>query len=89
MDVLALVTPALQDEVLLSWRMLQRLDAIPKEFPLRRRMSTMAQQSEVESRTVTSPKEISKEIPKEIPNEISKEDPNELSKLIEVCLQYG
>ena len=36
-DVLALVTPALQDEVLLSWRTLQRLDVIPKVSPCRRR----------------------------------------------------
>ena len=80
MDVLALVTPALQDEVLLSWRMLQRLDVIPKEFPHRQRMNTMAQQSEVESRAVSSPREISKEIPKEtskeIPREIPKKNPN-------------
>ena len=32
-EVLALVTPALQDEILLSWRALQRLGVIPKEFP--------------------------------------------------------
>merc|ERR1739836_158292 len=32
-DVLALVTPALQDEILLSWRTLQRLDVIPDDFP--------------------------------------------------------
>ena len=63
-DVLALVTPALQDEVLLSWRMLQRLDVILKDFSRRRRMNTMGQRSEVESRAVSSPKEISKEIPK-------------------------
>ena len=78
MDVLALVTPALQDEVLLSWRMLQRLDVIPKDFP-RRRRNTTAQPSEVESRAVSSPKEIPKEIPKE--------NPNELSKSIEVLIE--
>ena len=90
MDVLALVTPALQDEVLLSWRMLQRLDVIPKDFP-RRRRNTTAQPSEVESRAVSSPREISKEIlkvtPKENPKEIPKENPNELSKSIEVLIQ--
>ena len=32
-DVLALVTPALQDEILLSWRTLQRLGVIPEDFP--------------------------------------------------------
>ena len=74
-DVLALVTPALQDKVLLSWRMLQRLDVIPKEFPRRRRMNTMAQRFEVESRAVSSPKEISKEIPKETSKEIPGEIP--------------
>ena len=42
-DVLALVTQALQDEVLLSWKKFQRLDVIPKEFPRRRRMNTMTQ----------------------------------------------
>ena len=35
LDVLALVTPALQDEILLSWRTLQRLGVIPKDFPHR------------------------------------------------------
>ena len=34
-DVLALVTPALQDEILLSWRTLQRLGVIPEDFPHR------------------------------------------------------
>ena len=34
-DVLALVTPALQDEILLSWRTLQRLGVIPENFPHR------------------------------------------------------
>ena len=85
-DVLALVTPALQDEVLLSWRTLQRLDVIPKDFPRRQRMNTMAQRSEVESRAVSSPKEISKEIPKEtlkeIPEETLKEIPKETLKEI-------
>ena len=55
----------------------------------------MAQRSEVESRAVSSPKEISKEIPKEtfkeipreIPKEIPKENPNELSKWIEVLIE--
>ena len=60
-DVLALVTPALQDEVLLSWRTLQRLDVIPKEFPRRRRMNTVAQRSEVESRAVAHPKKSPRE----------------------------
>ena len=32
-EVLALVTPALQEEILLSWRALQRLGVIPKDFP--------------------------------------------------------
>ena len=73
MDVLALVTPAHQDEVLLSWRTLQRLDVIPKEFPRRRRMNTMAQQSVVESRAVSK--------------KISKENPNELSKSIEALIE--
>ena len=31
-DVLALVTPALQEEILLSWRTLQRLGVIPEDF---------------------------------------------------------
>ena len=34
-DVLALVTPALQDEILISWRTLQRLGFIPEDFPHR------------------------------------------------------
>ena len=34
-DVFALVTPALQDEILLSRRTLQRLGVIPKDFPHR------------------------------------------------------
>ena len=34
-DVLALVTLALQDEILLSWRTLQRLGIIPEDFPHR------------------------------------------------------
>ena len=34
-DVLALVTPALQDEILLSWRNLQGLGVIPEDFPHR------------------------------------------------------
>ena len=72
-DVLALVTPALQDEVLLSWRTLQSLDVISKEFPCRRRMNTMAQQSVVESRAVSK--------------KISKENPNELSKSIEALIE--
>ena len=32
-NVLALVTPALNKEVILSWRILQRLKVIPKDFP--------------------------------------------------------
>ena len=32
-DVLALVTPALQDEILLSWRTLQRMGVIAEDFP--------------------------------------------------------
>ena len=32
-NVLALVTPALKKEVILSWRTLQRLKVIPKDFP--------------------------------------------------------
>ena len=32
-NVLALVTPALNKEVILSWRTLQRLKVIPKDFP--------------------------------------------------------
>ena len=41
-DVLALVTPALQNEILLSWRTLQRLGVIPDDFPhcSRPKMST-------------------------------------------------
>ena len=50
-------------------------------------MAQNASRSEVESRAVTSPKEISEGIPKEIPNEISKENPNELSKLIEPLIE--
>ena len=42
MNVLTLVTPALQEEVLLSWRTLQRLNDIPKDFPCRQR-NTKAQ----------------------------------------------
>ena len=40
-DVLVLVTPALQDEILLSWRTLQRLGVIPKDF-LHRACTTKA-----------------------------------------------
>ena len=47
----------------------------------------MAQRPEVESRAVSSPKEIPEEIPKEIPNEVPKENPNELSKSIEVLIE--
>ena len=32
-DILALVTPALHEEVVLGWRALQRLGVIPKDFP--------------------------------------------------------
>ena len=34
-DVLALVTPSLRKEILLSWRALQQLGIIPKDFPNR------------------------------------------------------
>ena len=67
-DILALVTPALRGEVILSWRSLQRLGVVPKEFPMPQADVKIQKVQEIHSPKETPPKRVSqRDPPKETP----------------------